>query len=232
MKRICAGGIAVLLSAAISMNSIAAGWYQEGTNWKYQKMDSQNVKGGWQWLDGNADGIMECYYFDANGNMLADTVTPDGYQVDKDGAWVVQGVKQVKSTGIVAGKWEYQNQKWKFLKNDGTYAFNGWYWIDADRGGIAECYCFDVTGQLIVNGKTPDGYTVNAVGAWVENGKIVQQYSDGSGIVSGDVKARRNQSSSGRGNSSGGSAGSGSIGGGLLITLARQSSHPIQIHRR
>lgn len=29
MKRVYAGGMAVLLSTAISMNSLAAGWYQE-----------------------------------------------------------------------------------------------------------------------------------------------------------------------------------------------------------
>lgn len=119
MKRVYAGGMAVLLSTAISMNSLAAGWYQEksgggATNWKYQNVNLQNAKNGWQWIDGNQDGIMECYYFDANGNMLANTVTPDGYQVDKDGAWVVNGAKQVRETGILSGKWEYKDLKWKF----------------------------------------------------------------------------------------------------------------------
>ena len=202
MKRVYAGGMAVLLSTAISMNSLAAGWYQEGTNWKYQKVDNQNVKGGWQWLDGNQDGIMECYYFDANGNMLANTVTPDGYQVDKDGAWVVNGAKLVKETGILSVKWEYKDLKWKFQKPDGGYTFNGWYWIDGNKDGIAECYCFDVTGQLIVNGKTPDGYTVNADGAWVENGQTVRKYSDGSGSVPASGNGTGYQRSRGGGSSS------------------------------
>ena len=48
MKRVYAGGMAVLLSTAISMNSLAAGWYQEETNWKYQKVDNQKEAGsGW-----------------------------------------------------------------------------------------------------------------------------------------------------------------------------------------
>ena len=39
----------------------------------------------WQWLDGNEDGIAECYAFDREGWMYADTATPDGYTVNTDG---------------------------------------------------------------------------------------------------------------------------------------------------
>ena len=45
----------------------------------------------WQWLDGNEDGIAECYAFDREGWMYADTATPDGYTVNTDGAWAVNG---------------------------------------------------------------------------------------------------------------------------------------------
>lgn len=50
----------------------------------------------WQWLDGNQDGTAECYCFDDHGYIYADTTTPDGYTVNADGAWTVDGVVQTK----------------------------------------------------------------------------------------------------------------------------------------
>lgn len=41
----------------------------------------------WKWLDGNKDGIYECYAFDSNGYIYTNTTTPDGYTVNADGAW-------------------------------------------------------------------------------------------------------------------------------------------------
>ena len=57
-----------------------------------------SLAASWQWLDGDGDGVAECYYFDDNGNMLANTTTPDGYIVDSNGAWVVNGVVQTQGT--------------------------------------------------------------------------------------------------------------------------------------
>lgn len=51
---------------------------------------------GWQWLDSNGDGVEECYYVQDDGTILTETVTPDGYTVNGEGAWVVDGVVQVK----------------------------------------------------------------------------------------------------------------------------------------
>ena len=50
----------------------------------------------WQWLDGNRDGVAECYYFDGRGYCMTSTTTPDGYQVDQDGAWVVGGSSRAR----------------------------------------------------------------------------------------------------------------------------------------
>ena len=54
---------------------------------------------GWQWIDDNNDGVEECYYFDANGYMLANTTTPDGYTVNADGAWTENGAAHTRQTG-------------------------------------------------------------------------------------------------------------------------------------
>ena len=51
---------------------------------------------GWNWLDPNQDGVMECYYFNDDGTYLTNTTTPDGYLVDENGAWIQDGVVQTK----------------------------------------------------------------------------------------------------------------------------------------
>lgn len=58
--------------------------------------------GQWQWQDVNGDGISECYYYDDNGTMLTNTTTPDGYTVDSNGAWVVNGVVQTQTAGTAS----------------------------------------------------------------------------------------------------------------------------------
>ena len=63
---------------------------QKGTRWRYEKEGGAYAANGWVWLDGNRDGIWERYYFDDDGWLLTDTVTPDGYRVNRDGAWTVQ----------------------------------------------------------------------------------------------------------------------------------------------
>ena len=49
-------------------------------------------------------GPAECYYFDWNGYCLLNTVTPDGYRVNENGAWIVDGVVQVQTTEQQTGQ--------------------------------------------------------------------------------------------------------------------------------
>lgn len=85
------------------MTVFAAGWQQNATGWWWQNDDGSWPANSWQWLDGNGDGVAECYYFDGNGYMLANTTTPDGYTVNADGAWTVNGVVQTKSVAVNNG---------------------------------------------------------------------------------------------------------------------------------
>ncbi|WP_455010676.1 hypothetical protein [Oribacterium sinus] len=47
---------------------------------------------GWQWIDGN------CYYLDLQGQnegaLYRNTTTPDGFTVDQEGRWTVNGAVQ------------------------------------------------------------------------------------------------------------------------------------------
>lgn len=68
----------------------------------------------------------------------------------------------------------------------------GWQWLDENNDGIAECYYFDEGGHKLTGTTTPDGYKVNADGAWVENGAVQTQASSspaGSGVASGQTGA-------------------------------------------
>lgn len=104
MKKIVKRATLLMMAAALSMAMIVpafadnpVGWRQTGNTWQYVKDASGSLySNGWQWLDGNKDGISECYYFDANGNMLSNTTTPDGWQVNEGGAWIMNGVVQTK----------------------------------------------------------------------------------------------------------------------------------------
>ena len=52
------------------------------------------------WLDGNNDGIAECYYFNDNGYILSNTTAPDGKIVDAEGKWIDNGVVQMQQVAI------------------------------------------------------------------------------------------------------------------------------------
>ncbi|MDD5833547.1 MAG: SH3 domain-containing protein [Clostridiales bacterium] len=63
----------------------------------YDKASGVFYNDGWHWLDGNYDGIAECYYFFSDGS-LAVSQEVDGYRVNEDGKWVDEnGIIQTKS---------------------------------------------------------------------------------------------------------------------------------------
>ena len=53
-----------------------------------------------------------------------------------------------------------------------NYLRSTWQWIDTDNDGVAECYYFDANGWMYTDATTPDGYTVDANGAWIVNSVV------------------------------------------------------------
>lgn len=138
---------ATVLSTAMSVIAFATGWQQNTTGWWYgtNADNSQWYSSGWQWLDGNNDGTAECYYFGGNGYMAVNTTTPDGYQVNENGAWIVDSIVQEKrtqeySTEVSAldnmiGKWKLTEVKQGFVENSkNIYSLTGFnnisHWAD------------------------------------------------------------------------------------------------------
>ena len=75
---------------------MATGWVEVNGSKYYLFPNSDGWKGrmltGWQWIDGN------CYYLDTQGQnegaLYRNSTTPDGFTVDSEGRWVVNGAVQ------------------------------------------------------------------------------------------------------------------------------------------
>ena len=96
-------GLSALADAAAGViTSYAAKWRQEQdpvVRWVYVNDDGSYLTDGWYWLDGNGDGIAECYYFYSDGTMAADTVV-DGWPVNANGQWIHgSGEPYTRNTG-------------------------------------------------------------------------------------------------------------------------------------
>ena len=128
-----------VIGSAMSPNSDSAGtWIQDSTGWWYQNKDGSYPAACWQLLTYN--GTSDWYHFDEKGYMQT------GWFTDTDG-----------------------NRYYLHAVSDGTRGrmYTGWNLID----GV--WYYFNPTsdgtkGALFMNRQTPDGYRVDASGAWVE----------------------------------------------------------------
>lgn len=86
-----------MLASGMSMTAFVGQWKQDTIGWWYQNDDGSYFNNGWEWIDSYGDGTAECYYFDTNGYMLANTTTPDGNQVNENGAWIELGLARTKA---------------------------------------------------------------------------------------------------------------------------------------
>ena len=92
------------LFIVLSANLVFASGWTKGISknaWWYDFGNGDYFKSSWQWIDGNQDGIAECYCFDENGWMYENTTTPDGYTVNENGAWTVNNIVQTKTSDLI-----------------------------------------------------------------------------------------------------------------------------------
>lgn len=76
-------------------------WEHSQSGWKWKDLWSGSyLSDEWMAIDGDGDSIAEYYCFDPDGFLYTDTVTPDGYTVDGNGAWTVGGTVQTKAAWI------------------------------------------------------------------------------------------------------------------------------------
>lgn len=72
----------------------------------------------------------------------------------------------------MAAEWKQDNTGWWYQEDNGSYPTNSWKWING------RCYYFDSNGYMLANTTTPDGYTVDATGAWTVNGAVQTQSTE------------------------------------------------------
>lgn len=104
----------------------------------------------------------------------------DNWYVDSDTLAIVgTGVGSSVTSG---GTWQQDGVGWWFRNSDGSWPTNAWMkinnlWYFFNSNGYMATgwvqtsgiwyYCDQTTGAMLVSGKTPDGYTVDANGAWL-----------------------------------------------------------------
>ena len=93
-KKLYLATLTAALSLGTAATAYAAQWVPDSSGWWYQEDDGSWPANTWKWIDGNQDGVAECYYFGSNGYIYTSTTTPDGYTVDGSGAWTVDGAVQ------------------------------------------------------------------------------------------------------------------------------------------
>lgn len=129
MRKIRVGIAGTILTLLMSFSSFAGQWNKNENGWWYDNGNGTYYASCWQWIDGNRDGIAECYYFDQQGYCLMNAVTPDGYTVDNSGAWIVNGVVQTQNFDnvIVSQDYESKGEKTYLLDSIEPYIKGTWY---------------------------------------------------------------------------------------------------------
>ena len=155
------------LEAAIAGYEHPQGWYQneEGT-WFYG-VGTENYTG---WLELNG----RTYFLKDDGSMAANTwVKTDAgywYYLNASGAMLHDGWAKINDTwyffknfGGMAEGWVKDGNTWYYLTpGSGAMVSNGWSLING------KYYYFTESGAMLANTTTPDGYKVDASGAWVK----------------------------------------------------------------
>lgn len=77
-----------------SNSRVYIGWVHKENNWYFYQPDGTPAKG---WIIWNG----KYYYLYSDGKMAANTITPDGYMVGRDGAWDGKESKNVYYENIV-----------------------------------------------------------------------------------------------------------------------------------
>ena len=103
--RILPGLLCAFMSFVFLLSGTAKADWVKGNSknaWWYDLGNGKYYMSSWQWIDGNHDGIAECYCFDENGWMFENTITPDRFTVNENGAWTVDNIVQTKSANLIS----------------------------------------------------------------------------------------------------------------------------------
>lgn len=139
------GGSSSKISGTTSSAQNTPGlWKQDVKGWWFQKQDGSYPKNEWI-MNNNV-----WYRFDPEGYMQTGWIEIDKikYFLNPNGA-------------MISNDWSLQDGKWYFFDSSGAMK-TGWVnWKD-------KWYYLNSDGSMAVNITTPDGYTINSNGEWVQ----------------------------------------------------------------
>lgn len=123
------------------------------TNWQWVNDDGSLQRNRWAWIDGNGDGLAECYYFYDNGYMAGAAVVSDGsgsYTVNADGAWTEDGVVRVYPNQWVPGGnvLTSGNAVTKTVQGELNPIGSGYSDADADHSRISDAEAYAALMQI------------------------------------------------------------------------------------
>ena len=151
MKKVLRILLGAAFSIAFSTAAFAGVWKQDSLGWWYDNQDGTWLSNGWSWLDGNNDGIAECYYFNPHGSLLTGTVTPDGYTVNTDGQWVKGSQIMTQPTSELDYVYDASSRVYAWM--NGLYKTEDGCTINLDAAGgnqvAAQFYCYSEDGWNI-----------------------------------------------------------------------------------
>ena len=144
-------------------NSVVEGWSKKDGHWLYQLEDGSHIVNEWKQINGT------WYRFDNSGLMQIGWIKENGtwYYLNDSGAMQTGWVKDkgtwyyLNNSGAMQTGWVKENGIWYYLNQSGSME-TGWFTV-SDKW-----YYANESGALAINTTTPDGYTVNADGEWVE----------------------------------------------------------------
>ena len=160
----------------------AESWLKSNQNWYYQKQ-GQLVQNAWvkdkgTWYFMNDKGVMfNQTWLYQGGNWYA--FKPSGAMIASDWLYDNNSWYYLKDSGAMATGWLKDSGSWYYLNNSGTMVTgwvkdsDSWYYL-SNSGAMAtgwvkdggQWYYLASTGKMLHNTYTPDGYYVDASGAW------------------------------------------------------------------
>ncbi len=160
-------------SSSSGSSSSGGSWQHDGSGWWYRYTDGSYPKSAWARLGS------QWYYFDGEGYACRGWQQIDGswYYLDPTNCNMLTGWHQDPQDGY----WYYLNPSdgrmltgWQLINGD-SYFFNPiepaqptWTYSEADEAWNYTNASNRPFGSMYVNEATPDGYQVDANGAWVQ----------------------------------------------------------------
>ena len=168
-----------------------SGWFF-ARGWRYRSESGHCPSASWEWIDGDRDGMAECYYFDASGRLVLDTCI-DGYTLDERGRWCLLGVVQTRYDWNMNG-WD----RWNGMDSYFLGGYKARNYITPDNRYV------DDFGELVRDCRIPHpelhrqsmggaaiavNKTTHVLELWLD-GELSRSYVITSGGVRGDKEIR------------------------------------------